>query len=129
MVFLALFQAEMFFVSFFAKEIACRQKTGYPPFCDIVHIVVSGEDLQLVKDNMSEIFESLKQSFEENEIYATLIGPSPSPIAKISNRYRWRVLIKCDNTEKLRKILREKVVEVVRKDISVNIDINPTSII
>ena len=120
---------EQDYKSFFAKEIAYRQKTGYPPFCDIVHIVVSGEDLNLVKENMSEIFESIKQSFEEQEIYATLIGPSPSPIAKISNRYRWRVLIKCENNEKLRKILREKVVEVVRKDISVNIDINPTSII
>lgn len=120
---------EQDYKTFFAKEIAYRQKTGYPPFCDIVHIVVSGEDLQLVKENMAQIFESLKNAFEENEIYATLIGPSPSPVAKISNRYRWRVLIKCENNERLRSILREKIVEVTRKDISVNIDINPTSII
>ena len=120
---------EQDYKTFFAKEIAYRQKTGYPPFCDIVHIVVSGEDLQYVKENMAQIFESLKTSLEENEVYATLIGPSPSPVAKISNRYRWRVLIKCENNERLRSILREKIVEVTRKDISVNIDINPTSII
>lgn len=120
---------EQDYKTFFAKEIAYRQKTGYPPFCDIVHIVVSGEDLQLVKENMAQIFESLKNAFEENDIYATLIGPSPSPVSKISNRYRWRILIKCENNEKLRSILREKVIDVVRKDISVNLDINPTSII
>ena len=120
---------EQDYKTFFAKEIAYRQKTGYPPFCDIVHIVVSGEDIELVKENMADIYKEIKNSFENEGIYATLIGPSPSPVAKISNRYRWRVLIKCENNEKLRKILREKIVEVTRKDISVNIDINPTSII
>lgn len=120
---------EQDYKTFFAKEIAYRQKTGYPPFCDIVHIVVSGEDIQLVKDSIAQIYKSIKDALEEEKIYATLIGPSPSPVAKISNRFRWRILIKCENNETLRKILREKVVEVTRKDVSVNIDINPTSII
>ena len=56
----------------------------------------------------------------------------PSPIDKIQNRYRWRIIMKGEMNEKINKILNDCLKEFYKKDIKttkITIDVNPNNMI
>ena len=38
-----------------------------------------------------------------------ILGPSPASIAKVSNKYRYKILVKCRNNKEFRQFLSERV--------------------
>ncbi len=69
-----------------------RKVLKYPPFCDIIKLEVSDFDEETSRKVATCIYENLLKTNEKDmQIYA----PMPSPISKIKNRYRWRIIIKC----------------------------------
>ena len=114
---------------FYRQEIAFRNKLKYPPFCDVISIVSSGEKASDVKEVTEKICKKIIDNFEKEQIYSHIIGPSPAPIPKISNRYRWRILIKCINDSKVRDILRGCVKNDAKRDVILSLDINPNNIL
>ena len=117
------------FKSFYSKEIKLRQTMDYPPFKDIVHIVVSGENSNTAHTLIREFALNLIKSFEENNISATILGPTPSPIPKIENRYRFRIIIKCKADDKIRKLLKEHILKINKSDCVVSLDINSNNML
>ncbi|MBQ7039121.1 MAG: primosomal protein N', partial [Clostridia bacterium] len=117
------------FKAFYSKEIKLRKKLSYPPFCDVVHLVVSGENVNLVRDEINNITKEIMKEFEAKGIASTLLGPTPAPVSKIENRYRWRLIIKCESDEKLRAILREKAKITSKSDCTVSLDINSNNML
>ena len=56
----------------------------------------------------------------------------PSPIDKIQNKYRWRIIIKGNMDEETNKILNiclKKIYKSDKKDVRVAIDVNPNNMI
>ena len=115
--------------SFYKKEILLRRKLLYPPFSDIVCIIVSGEKPNIVKNVITEITKNLKSTIGEQARLYNVMGPSPAPITKINNCFRWRVLIKCDADNRVREILRDVVMNRKDDDVTVSLDINPNSVL
>ena len=120
---------EQDFKSFYKKEIAIRKKLYYPPFCDVVHYVVSGENVQTVKEEIQTITKNVYDRFAQNEIESTILGPTPSPVAKIENRFRWHGIIKCIATDEIREILRELVRTSPKSECTVSLDINTNNML
>ncbi len=113
--------------AFYKNEIIQRKRLNYPPFCDIICIMATGEDLEEVKTFCEEIGNKIKKSeFYGNEIFA-MIGPDAAPIEKIRNNYRYRILLKCKSEEKIHGLLREvyEEHEKSRKNTFLSIDTNP----
>jgi len=117
------------FKAFYSKEIKLRKKLGYPPFCDVVHIVVSGEDVNAVHKHINSITKEIAREFEEKGIGSTILGPTPSPVSKIENRYRWRLIIKCTADSVLRDILRNTAKSDAKTGCTVSLDINPNNML
>lgn len=117
------------FKAFYSQEIRLRQSLNYPPFSDVVHIVVSGENLISVRENIDMITKNLVKEFDENEISATILGPTPSPIPKIENRHRYRILIKCKATSFIREILKRNTYTNSKTDCVVSVDINSNNML
>lgn len=87
---------EQDYFKFYEQEIKLRKVLKYPPFCDIIKIEVSDFDENTAQGVINAIYENLLKTGEKDiQVYS----PMPSPINKIKNRYRWRIIIKC----KLRK--------------------------
>ena len=79
-------------MKFYNQEIKLRNVLKYPPFCDIIKLEVSDFDENTAHGIINAIYDNLLKSNENNmQIYS----PMPSPINKIKNRYRWRIIIKC----------------------------------
>ena len=97
----------------------------YPPFCDIIVIEVSDLEDKNANKIITLIYEKLlKQNDKNMSIYA----PMPSPISKIQNRYRWRIIIKCLIGDNVIKRINEAVNSVkVSNNTRLSIDINPNN--
>lgn len=120
---------EQDFKTFYSKEIKLRKKLSYPPFYDVVHLVVSGENVNVVRDQINNITKEIMREFEENKIVSTILGPTPSPVSKIENRYRWRLIIKCTADDLIRSVLREKVKSDPKSGCTVSLDINSNNML
>lgn len=122
---------EQNYKEFYSNEIRYRKRLNYPPFCDIVYILVSGEDEEEVDLEIYNIYSTIQEKDQDTHYIENIIGPAPSPIAKIKNKYRHRILMKVNETEKLLPMLRQIVMshnKTSRRNTLV-IDINPINML
>ena len=68
----------------------------------------------------------LKQNIENKMI---LYQPMPSPIDKIKNRYRWRIIGRCRFRNKIIDMVNNSIQGIKSKTARITIDINPNSMI
>lgn len=119
------------YTDFYNNEIKYRAQMQYPPFADIICIMLTGEDEKSVETEMANIGEIIKTEAKTNRCILNIIGPSAAPIRMIKNKYRYRVAVKVVNAELLHGLL-EKIYsghEDSGIKNSISIDINPTSMI
>ena len=81
--------------------------------------------------NKKQILEKRKSLLETDykDIKLIILGPSAPMVAKVNNKYRFRMIIKCKNNAKFRKMLREAIDCKLAGDVSVSVDINPETVI
>ena len=94
------------YVSFYNEEIKIRRELNFPPFCDIVSVLLTGENEYTLSEYAKNIKNSLdtvmtKELVENFEI----LGPTVASIPKINSKYRQRIWIKCKMNEKMQNIL------------------------
>lgn len=125
------FAREQNYTEFYQNEISYRKRLDYPPFCDIVYILVSGETEDLVKQEISNISALLKDESNVGGTINSIIGPAPSPIAKIKNKFRHRILMKVNNIEKILPVLKSinDAHNSGRSKNNLVIDINPINML
>ena len=112
---------------FYNQEISLRRRLNYPPFCDIILIRFLGENLQDIK-KVSELVYKKINSVKDNTI--NIYKPVSSPIDKIKNKYRWRIILKCKISSRVLDIINYAIQdEIIKKykDISIVVDINPNN--
>lgn len=116
---------------FFDKEIELRRLLNYPPFMDIGVMTFSGKD---DKETFRWADSVKKYVMKLNMKYALemeVLGVNRTPISKIKNRYRWRIIIKCARYDTIVKLLTrvtDKFMKSKSSDVILNIDINPVRI-
>ena len=114
---------EQDYLKFYEQEIKLRSVLKYPPFCDIIKLEVSGLNGNEVKKTITSIYENLLNSNDRNLI---IYSPMPSPVSKIKNKYRWRIIIKCrlGNT-----VINEinNAIKNIKTNASISVDVNPNN--
>ena len=64
-----------------------------------------------------------------NDLPLKVIGPVPSAIAKLNNKYRFKIVLKCKNNKRFREmisgLLSKLYLDNLGNDVSVSVDINP----
>ncbi len=118
---------------FFNSEITLRKAMLYPPFADIcmVGFVCSNK---LLVSKAAQIFLNIFISLAKDE-YSNLplriLGPSPASVAKVSNKYRYKLLVKCRNDKKFRELLSKTLISFSSlkeyKNVSAYVDMNALS--
>ena len=123
---------EQDYYGFYKQEIILREELHYPPFIDIVSILVTGENEDKVKDISCGIENVLRNELDGFGDELVILSAVPAPISKIKNRFRWRIIVKCRIEEKLRNKLHEIMkmeTEKVEKYCNIGIDVNPISML
>ena len=115
---------------FYDTEIALRKQLNYPPFYDIILIGFNSLSENEIKKVADESYTYLKENLPQDEF--NVLRPMPSPIDKIQNRFRWRIIIKGNVDNKANKILNDYLKNIYDKNYKntkISIDINPNNMI
>ncbi len=88
--------------AFYKEELAIRKAMWYPPFCEIISVIFSGGS-ENVTAQCAKFF--AKNLADEETQKIQLLGPIPAYISKIKNKYIYRMIIKCENSDALSGIL------------------------
>ncbi len=110
---------------FYREELEFRREAGYPPFAFLAAFALSGLSEQAVSaqaDNTARILAQLKAALK---VRVEILGPAPSPIYRLRNRYRRQILLKGANRADLHRLLaswRQQTTTVSTVRISVDID-------
>lgn len=110
--------------SFFEREMEFRKTMGYPPERSMVNVVFRGPSEQAVAKEARDLARTLK----ERRGFAVL-GPSPSPLAKVRDEYRYQVVLRG-----ARNVIRTAAGEVLRARFGalrwpgVSVDVDPMSL-
>ena len=117
---------------FYQTEIELRKQLKYPPFCDIIVISFNSLNEQEIKKVSEFMYKLINQKMIELNLNENckIFKPMPAPIDKIQNKYRWRIILKCNMTEEINKLLNESLKNIYEKNLKttkVNIDVNPNN--
>ena len=110
---------------FYKTEIDLRKMLNYPPFCDIIVIRFNGENLNEIKNISNNVYKKLNSLNTNNQF--SIYKPVPSPVDKIKNKYRWRIILKCKLTSNIINIIEYSINNIKPKDTSIIVDINPNN--
>lgn len=121
--------------AFFKDELKTRKMLIYPPYCDICLIGFIGENEPKVRVASQKFTDKLKEKLggEYNDLKIIALGPMTARVSKISNKFRYRLILKCKNTKRFRALMNELLKytgsDRAYNDVSVYIDINPENIL
>ena len=115
---------------FYEAEIELRKRLNYPPFCDIISIKINSKNENEVKKVADNLYKDLNKSQNLNNMM--IFKPVPSPINRINNRYRWRIIIKCKFNYKVINLINSSLENCYKsnyKNTSVIVDVNPINML
>lgn len=118
---------------FYDTEIMMRKQLKYPPFCDIIVIGISTEKETDGQKITQDLHSYLKNRVLQENLGIILYKGMPSPIDKIKNKYRFRIIIKCKFDDSMIEVLQDVLTQYQNMKESKNtnnrviIDLNPNS--
>ena len=123
------------YVSFYNQELESRRELGFPPFSYLANLRAVGPDeervrefLKAVKELGLELLGQKSTGLHDTPPPIVLLGPVPSAIVKVQNRYRWNLLIKATQRTLLHNFLRQWRQQLsAAPPISWRLDIDPQS--
>lgn len=111
------------FERFAAHSIVEREQAKYPPYCQLVNIIVSGEHHAPVVEVSYQVAVAL-ETLGGMEV----LGPADAAIEKLHNRWRRQILVKVPLGSDVAPI-GEALQKVGEKGVHLMIDVNPYSLI
>ena len=93
---------------FYQLEISMRQMQHCPPFGDLFTITFVGlleSDTMFASYRFRDNLQTYLQTPRGKTVTMQILGPSPAPVLKVNNSYRYRLMIKCVNTRDIRLLL------------------------
>ena len=127
--------AEQDYIKFYQNEIDLRKIMLYPPFSDICMVCFVSEYRDKANAAAHYFEKSLAAIAAESysELPLRVIGPTPAVVARVSGRYRFRLIIKFKNSRRFRQMLSSLLAETGKNrdftDVTVFADIDPDTII
>jgi primosomal protein N' (replication factor Y) len=108
---------------FFDYEISSRKANLMPPFSRMGVIILSGKDESKTLSFAINIVKNAPQNQ-----HLKILGPAPSIMFKLKNKFRYRILISCDKKYNLQNVLQRWLESIkIPSSITLKIDIDPYS--
>jgi len=117
----------------FEAEIEARKELNYPPFGDLISILIRGPNRETVNDAASWLRTDLEGKVSD----CVILGPAPPPVERIENLFRRRLLLKLPRRDTrvaghIKRILKDKVAELRscyrRDNIRIIVDVDPVEV-
>jgi primosomal protein N' (replication factor Y) len=87
----------MDYLGFCMKELESRERLQYPPFARLLRLLVTSTREELTRQAAHELAglcRAVASEFRSQAKYVAVLGPSPAPLVKLKNRFRWHIYVK-----------------------------------
>ncbi len=119
--------------SFYREELRYRAEAGYPPFSRLCQVLVSGADEAATRAAAQALGAAAARAVQEtgDPTAVQVLGPAPSPLARLRGRYRFQLLLKGSREELLDRVVRDVAAHASRlpKGLRAVVDVNPGSML
>jgi primosomal protein N' (replication factor Y) len=109
------------FDGFVARELEMRKELGYPPFAQLVRIVVQGTNEKRTREAAERFATKLRPSLDGS---SQLLGPAPAPLYRLKGRWRMHLLVKTPDASALRERLMH-LAGAVSRPLQAIVDVDP----
>lgn len=124
------FAAKNDYIGFYNQEILYRKSMVYPPFTNIFVVMFVGKNEGYLQQCLFDLLYIMRY-YNRNNLFSHL-GPTPAVISKINNNYRWQLMVKCEDEDKLRNYVLfclDKLKKNINlNNININLNLNPNFI-
>ncbi|MBC2287573.1 primosomal protein N' [Listeria farberi] len=113
------------FIGFYNHEMQLRKMGAYPPFYYLTMINISDENEMKAIRTIQEMAQFLRGKLGPD---AVILGPVPSTITRIKNKYRYQCIIKYKIEPNLKKELKTLITHYQKdqqKGLTITIDVQP----
>lgn len=117
---------------FYMTEIAAREEFDYPPFSQMVRLIISSTNNFRAEKSAQEIAMRMCLMIDKYGISERLevLGPTPCVIERINGYYRFQIIIKNKLDEKGHNFISSFLNKITMpKDIKLAIDVDPLNIL
>ena len=111
-------------IQFYHAEQTMRQQAGLPPFGRLAALIITSPDRRQAEET-SRLLARLAQPPPE----VVVLGPAEAPIAKLRNRYRFRLLVKASRGFDVQTWIRSWLARLPKStgQLRITVDIDPYS--
>ena len=117
---------------FYATEIIAREEFDYPPFSQIIRLILSGQNNFRAEKSAQEIALRMCTMVEKYGISERLevLGPTPCVIERINGMYRFQLIIKNKMGDKGHQFISSFLNRITMpKDVKLTVDVDPLDIL
>ena len=111
---------------FLVESSKLRKDAKLFPFCKVCLLKISGENYKCTELTSIKLAKYLRSFCKDNKWM--VIGPAPSLIAKVGNKFRWQILIHGPENSELPLPDRSSLWEILPKNVFLSIDLNPVEL-
>lgn len=113
------------YMEFYEKEMRLRRTFKYPPYVYLMLVTISHENMFKVHEVANKIVQMLQPTLQAQSI---ILGPTPSPIARIKNKYRFQLMVKYryePTLEQEMDHILEQLQDERKQNVQIIVDMNP----
>ncbi len=115
--------------SFYGTELPMRSALGYPPCGRLARLVLTGRDAAATRSSAIALVEALGAAAKALP-GCVVLGPSPAPIAKAKDAWRWQALVKAPAGSDISSVVRDGLDRArIAEGVSVAPDVDPVDML
>lgn len=116
------------FQDFYEHELLLRKELHYPPYTKLARILFSLNNEKQLQSIMNKVKEKIATFPQKKSLI--ILNPTPAPISKIRKQYRYHILLKAGNQQRITQFLDwfNKNIRIP-KYVKIQIDIDPISLL
>lgn len=115
---------------FLNEELQLREELNYPPFSRLVNLRFQGSIESETVDVAKRVGNTARKLISNLPLgVITILGPSPSPVYRIRNQYRWQMVIKSSDINMLHNFSKRLKSLFLKNSgrVKVSVDVDPIS--
>ncbi len=116
------------YAGFFEQELALRRNPVFPPFTRILLLRIQGRVEKQVQKTAMMVARFCKKTAGEGNLQLVILGPAPSPMDKLRDKFRYQIMVKSPAVGELRllgSLLIRMEKELVSSCCELAIDVDP----
>jgi primosomal protein N' (replication factor Y) len=116
---------------FLSRELADRRELAYPPLTRSALVRVDAPDESAAQNACSELARIARSSEPVRRGAVMVQGPAPAPIARVRNRWRFRLMLRAPDRGPLRTVLAEvdRARQTLTRGVRASIDVDPVQLL